>query len=97
MRLFTLATGLHVTCVKCVFIISGCPVTDLVHDAVRNWLRHNIPEFSQFRIAISGKYLGWVLGRDGIKLSFEAPLAKFKERVAEVVSGRASAPIAILR
>ena len=56
-----------------------------------------MPEFKHFKIASSGKYLGWVLSRNGIMLPFEAPLAKFKERVQDVVSGNASAPCAILR
>ena len=52
------ACGLLLKHVKCVIIISGCDLTDDLVTAVKQWLCTHIPEFSNFKICSSGKYLG---------------------------------------
>ena len=65
--------------------------------AVKLWLREHIPEFAEFQIAASGKYLGWHLGVDSATLSFHDPLAKFNKRVLEIADGKAPSTVAFLR
>ena len=62
------ACGLLLKHVKCVIIISGCELTDDLVTAVKQWLCIHIPEFSNFKICSSGKYLGWHLGVKRFKL-----------------------------
>ena len=96
-KIAALVAGLHLKCVKCVLVFSGTEVTEFFEQRVRQWLRDNIPEFASFRIASSGKYLGWVLGRNFCFLSFQEPLAKYNKRVVEVVGGHAPCTVALLR
>ena len=91
------ACGLHLKHVKCVIIISGCVLTQELVQAIRSWLRVHVPEFAEFAIATSGKYLGWFLGNESVQLSFQGPFEKFNSRVQEVVDGNAPAPLAIMR
>ena len=88
-RLAARTTGLCLKPSKCILIISGCELTEFLKDAIRNWITVHAPEFSTFSIVTSGKYLGWVLGRNSIQLSYAAPLDKYQARVQEIVEGRA--------
>jgi hypothetical protein len=90
-------TGLHLKPSKCVLIISCVELTDFVREAVTNYVKANVPDFGDFRIQASGKYLGWHLGRDSEELSFADPIKKFRDRVFEVASGQAPATSSIIR
>ena len=89
--------GLHLKPCKCFIIITCISISDELISAVKAWLRDNVPEFQDFHISSSGKYLGWYLGRDSVQLSFQDPIKKLVHRVHEVVAGHAPAPTAILR
>ena len=78
-------------------IISGCVLTEELVEAVKQWLCIHIPEFSNFKICSSGKYLGWHLGVDSNVLSFRDPLAKFGKRVVGISEAKAPATISMLR
>ena len=90
-------TGLKLKPSKCVLIVSCVPLSKGLESSIRNWLREHVPELVDFKIKSSGKYLGWILGVDSCKRSYEAPLAKFRDRVLEVCSGDAPSTVAILR
>jgi len=89
--------GLHLKPGKCVLIITCTELTELLRQAIQNWLRENVPEFAEFRIQASGKYLGWILGVDSVNMSYKDPLAKFVGRVDEVCGGNAPAATSICR
>ena len=89
--------GLFLKPSKCIIIVTCCPLSDFLVDAIRAWLAREIPAFKDFIIASSGKYLGWHLGVNGTGLSFNTPLKKLEERVYEVVGGQAPATSSILR
>ena len=90
-RLASRITGMRLKPAKCVIIISGCELTQSLIQAVRSWLKANVPDFQDFSITNAGKYLGWYLGRNSIALSFAAPLEKYTSRIQEVVDGSAPA------
>ena len=96
-RLAQSTAGLHLKPCKCIIIITCISISDELISAVRAWLRDNVPEFQDFLISSSGKYLGWHLGRDSVELSFQDPIKKFVHRVHEIVAGNAPAPTAIVR
>ena len=96
-RLAAACAGLILKLSKCVIIVSGVELTDELEAAIRLWLSINIPEFEEFIIASSGKYLGYYLGTDMTHCSFKAPLEKFEQRINEVVDGKAPATTSILR
>ena len=90
-------TGLHLKPSKCVLIVSCVALSDFVLNAITNWINENVPDFKEFRIQCTGKYLGWHLGLDSETVSFRDPLKKFKDRVLEVAQGLASATSSIIR
>ena len=96
-RLAGAVAGLLLKPSKCVIVVSCCILTDALVEAIRTWLAVEIPEFKDFNIASSGKYLGWHLGVNGTALSYSNPLKKLEVRVHEVVGGRAPATTSILR
>ena len=51
--------GLHLKPRKCVLIVSCVVLTQEIINAIRVWLRNNVPSFQDIDIASSGKYLGW--------------------------------------
>ena len=96
-RLAKKVAGLCLKPSKCVLIFTCFILDDGKAQLVRNWLRDNVPEFAEFIIADSGKYLGWYLGADSIFRSFQAPFRKFRARVVEVAHGGAPATVSIIK
>ena len=47
---------------KCVLMISRDELSEEFVFAVKNWLVVHVPDFAEFKICSSGKYLGWHLG-----------------------------------
>ena len=84
-------TGLLLKPEKCVIVISLRKLTPAFVMLIREWLRINVPDFANFIIADSGKYLGWYLGRNSVELSFSSPFSKFASRVKGVFDGNAPA------
>ena len=72
-------------------------ISDEIIFAVKAWLRDNVPDFQDFLVSSSGKYLGWFLGMGAADLSSQGPIKKFVHRVHEIVAGNAPAPITVLR
>ena len=48
---------------KCVLVVTACELTEHLIASIRNWLGIHVPEFKDIIISSSGKFLGWVLGR----------------------------------
>ena len=96
-KLASSVSGLKLKASKCVLIVSVCGLSEFAKQAIRNLICHSIPEFADFKISAAGKYLRWFLGCEGDVLSFRSPITKFKERIEEVVAGKAPAPVALCR
>ena len=56
-----------------------------------------VPEWRDFQVVSTGKYLGVWLGRDAAACSYEAPVEKYGERILEVFEGKAPALPSILQ
>ena len=97
LRLAKAVAGLRLQPCKCVIIVSCIGLLDEIILVIREWLKDNVPEFTEFDIACSGKYLGWYLGVDSVSLSYGDPLKKFISRVHEVTGGKAPAATSIIR
>ncbi len=65
--------------------------------AIKEWLRVNIPDWMEFKLVPSGKYLGVWLGRGGDSQTWDSPAKKFLERTVEIADGNAPALPSILR
>jgi len=89
--------GLHLKPAKCVLVVTGVPLTDTLKEAIREWLRNNVPRFAEFTIAECGKYLGVWLGRNLVKNTLQGPLEKYNNRVTELVDSHPLGPVAIFR
>ena len=89
--------GLFLKPSKCVIIVSCTELSDELEAAIKLWLSINVPEFVDFSIASSGKYLGYYLGRDSEHRSFDAPFEKVEQRVLEIVDANAPVTSCIIR
>ena len=96
-KLAAAVAGLHLKPVKCVIIISCIELSDELVFAVKQWLAINVPDFKDFLIASSGKYLGWFLGVDAASISWQEPRLKFVDRVEGIVGAQAPATTSLLR
>jgi len=56
---------------KCVIRVWCIPISEAIVNAIKAWLADNVPDFKDFCIASSGKYLGWFLGVGSSKLSWQ--------------------------
>ena len=89
--------GLVLKPCKCVLIITVVKLTPALKSAIKVWLGDFVPEFKDFLIQESGKFLGWYIGIDATRISFRAPVKKFSHRVQEIVAGAAPASASLLR
>lgn len=85
---------MHLKPAKCVLIFSCVELNDDFVAAVRLWLREDTPEYVEFQIVASGKYLGWALGVDSAIISYHDPLAKFNKWVLDIADGGAPSIVA---
>ena len=74
---------------KCVIILSTVKVSDNNILRVKDWLSANCPEWADFQIKDTGKYLGRYLGPGAGALQWKGPLGKFKARVLDLSAERA--------
>ena len=96
-RLCEVVSGMILKPSKCFLVITKVPLTEELVVAIRAWLRDNIPAWGDFQIVDTAKYLGVWIGRRGKQLTWTAPLAKFKTRVAEFFEGNAPSLQSVLR
>ena len=82
--MFARVSGLKLKAPKCVLIPLSIVTSDANISAIRSWLHHWLPEWTHFRIASSGKYLGIYLGLSAGAKQWEAPLDKLKARTDEI-------------
>ena len=82
---------------KCHLIVTAVGMSEFVIQAIRNWLKENIPEWANFQISDVGKYLGVWLGVRGDLKTYEAPGQKFQCRAEEIFGGGAPALPSLLR
>ena len=88
--------GLTLKAAKCVLIPLCYNNFDLVADAIREWLGIAIPGWSNFKVEVSSRYLGFWLGPDDADSSWRAPAAKYVARSAAVAACGLSASWSIL-
>ena len=96
-KLAASVAGLHLKPSKCIIIISCIELSDNIVAAIRFWLADNVPDFKDFCICSSGKYLGWYLGVDSVAFSFGDPIKKIVHRIHEVVAANGPVTSAFLR
>lgn len=60
---------------------------------VRRWLRDNLPEWSDFRVDLAGKYLGAFLGPQGGSRNWETSVLKWHSRAMTIAAAGASASV----
>ena len=96
-KLAEVVAGLFLKPAKCVIIVSCVELTDELEAAIRLWLSIKVPEFENFSIASSGKYLGYYLGVNSSLRSFQDPFEKLDQRVFEIVAGNAPVTSGIIR
>ena len=94
-KLATRCTGLKLKSSKCVLVVTCVELSEVVVQAIRSWLRAEVPLLADIDIQSSGKYLGWFLGQGSVQLSFKEPLERFSKRLDELVGGVAPAPLAM--
>ena len=82
---------------KCHLIVTAVALTEFVVQAIRTWLKENIPEWANFQIGEVGKYLGIWLGVNGDLKTYETPGEKFQTRAGEIFDGGAPALPSLLR
>ena len=80
---FRVISGLRLKPKKCMMILTTISASDTNVVVIRSWLKKNCPEWADFQITNSGKYLGFYLGPKTAYLQWKDPLVKFKSRVLE--------------
>ena len=90
--IFSLAqrvAGMHLKPTKCFLVVTAVALTEEIAAAIKAWLASNIPDWKDFHIVDTGKYLGIWLGKHAAQKTWEAPTRKYKQRVLEVFEGNA--------
>ena len=64
--------------------------TPKVHDSIKKWLRKNLPEWAEFKVAPFAKLLGFFLGPQAGSKMWEGPMKKYNERILDIKRGHAS-------
>ena len=59
-------------------------------DIIKQWLIKSLPNWSNFKIALAAKYLGFYLGPRSAELVWKAPIAKWKTRAREIARSHLS-------
>ena len=96
-RLAQQCAGMVLKPSKCFLVISYVELTLDIVASVKSWLACNVPEWRDFQLASTGKYLGVWLGLDSAACSWKAPIDKFGVRILEVFDGKAPALLSILQ
>ena len=82
----TKASGLILKPAKCVLVLTTVSASEHNISRIREWLAVNIPEWSNFQIRSSAKYLGIHIGPKLGGLNWYAPICKFVARTEEVAN-----------
>ena len=96
-RLASKVAGLHLKPTKCVIVLTCISLSEDIVLAVKAWLTQEVPDFANFILSDCGKYLGWILGHKADLNSWSSPIQKFKNRICEIVGGKAPATASICR
>eukprot|EP00959_Pyramimonas_sp_CCMP1952_P262345 5485714-Pyramimonas_sp.AAC.1 len=78
---------------KCVLVPLGSVLTDILATRIKNWLRLNIPDWSDFRVAPLAKYLGLWIGPSADYDSWASPQLKYFHRCSGVARLGASTEV----
>ena len=80
---------------KCVIVPAAFLVTDAVKLAFRRWLERKIPQWKDFHVASSAKFLGAWIGPETSSLYWRAAADKFRRRTRLVIDSEALPSIAV--
>ena len=80
---FQSVSGLTLKPKKCLMVLTASEASESNINVIRLWLKDNCPEWANFQITNSGKYLGFYLGPKTAVLQWRDPLLKFKARTLE--------------
>ena len=62
----------------------------MVRTSVSRWLRNNLPDWANFKVASSAKYLGFLIGPGAGAKMWEGPMKKLENRILAIKNGQAS-------
>ena len=97
LKLAEQVAGLHLKPSKCFLVVSAVQLSQDVIQGIKGWLADKIPEWKDFAVVDTGKYLGIWLGVRAGEMTWKAPTRKYGERILEIYEGGASALPSILR
>ena len=82
------AANLHINVKKTVIVPLCCKFSEELADAIREWLRLHVPGCGELQILPNSKYLGFFLGPNSGRSSWDAPWQKWADRIEDIrVSG----------
>ena len=84
--------GLELKPIKCV-LVPLCEWSEEVQNGILRWLRKNIPEWENFKVAPTAKLLGFFLGPHAGSQNWAGPLKKYANRMQAIKNGQASVAI----
>ena len=82
---------------KCFLVVTCVPLTPTVRQAIAEWLRIEIPAWTNMQIVDSGKYLRVFLGVGGFEKTFNVCEDKYLSRCFDIRLSVASALLTIVR
>ena len=71
-------------------IIPLCKWSIRVQEGISRWIRRNIPEWTNFKVAPCAKLLGFYIGPEAGSKMWEGPLNKYENRILAIKNGQAS-------
>ena len=81
--------GLNLKPIKCV-LVPLCNWSEAVQKCIVRWLKKNIPEWTNFKVAPYAKLLGFYLGPSAGSKMWEGPFKKYENRILAIKNGQAS-------
>ena len=78
--------------IKCV-LVPLCNWSETVQKCIIRWLKKNIPEWNNFKVAPYAKLLGFYLGPSAGFKMWEGPFKKYENRIQATKDGQASIAI----
>ena len=71
-------------------LVPLCMFTPKVHDSIKKWLRNNLLEWADFKVAPFAKLLGFFLGPQAGSQVWEGSIDKSNERILDIKRGQFS-------
>ena len=82
---------------KCVIVPTDSPFSAELASRIKAWLKESIPQWADFRIEPSARYLGFYLGPQSADKQWDAPLDKFSSRALLAADAHTATSISSFR